>query len=307
VESDSKEMLFEWSSSSSLDLRLPTGTITLVAQVKDALGALSAVMTSSVEVVAAAARRRLPSSHSGDTAPYVKSLRSSYTGLYLQTPSHISRASLVYTDGPAGGPLRRSSPSFDWAGADDLMATELLAGNLATLNEVASSLILEVDSQAGDTSLAADDALAQTEAIFSKLEAAAVVVNSGRALSQDYACTSLLLASTLSSDPTHLTPTLTSRLLSHLTLLVSDEHATIPSLPPACAASAITTMSHALRATAGNARFRKGLRGWWRASRRAADLASTFARSSITRDTFASGAWKENALPPLAPLTDAAL
>ena len=132
----------------------------ITLQVKDALGALSPVMTSRVEVSAAAARRRLLSS---------------------------ARASPISSDGSDGGLLSRrllSEASFNWAGAADLMATELLAGNLGTLNEVASSLILEVDSQAQDTSLTADDVQKQTEAIFSKLEAAAVVVNSGRALSQ---------------------------------------------------------------------------------------------------------------------------
>ena len=56
---------------------------------------------------------------------------------------------------------------------------------------------------------------------------------------QGYACTSLNLASALSADPDHLTPDLVDRLLAHVALLVSDEHATVASLAPACAASVL--------------------------------------------------------------------
>ncbi|KAJ1495836.1 REJ domain-containing protein, partial [Baffinella frigidus] len=299
VEGDYKEMLFEWSSSPSLDMRLPTGTITLAAQVKDALGALSPVMTSRVEVGAAAARRRLPPS-----------------------PSNNARASLIYTDGSDDGLRSRrllSSPSessFDWAGAADLMATELLAGNLATLNEVASSLILEVDSQARDTTLTPEDALGQKEAIFAKLEAAAAAVNTGHALSQGYACTSLNLASTLSADPAHLTPVLVDRLLAHVALLVGDEHTTVASLTPACAASAITAIAHALRATGGHNRTAGALAGVM--GRVEAGVAATLRETaagliagqaaamgqgsnaslaSVARHTLAGRAWAATALP----------
>lgn len=73
-------------------------------------------------------------------------------------------------------------------------------------------------------------------------------------LTQGYACTSLNLARTLSADAAHLTPVLVDRLLDHVGLLVGDEHATVASLSPACAASALAVIAHALRATASHNR-----------------------------------------------------
>ncbi|KAJ1466434.1 hypothetical protein T484DRAFT_1861647 [Baffinella frigidus] len=250
-------------------------------------------MTSRVEVGAAAARRRL-----------------------LFSPSHNSPIS---SHGSDGGLLPRrllSESSFNWAGAVDLMATELLAGNLATLNEVASSLILEVDSQARDTTLTPADALEQKEAIFAKLEAAAVAVNTGHALSQGYACTSLNLARTLSADAAHLTPVLVDRLLDHVGLLVGDEHATVASLSPACAASALAVIAHALRATASHnrtagalaavvTRFEAGMVATLRETAagliagQAGEMGQAWNVSvaSVARHTLAGRAWASAALP----------
>jgi len=60
---------------------------------------------------------------------------------------------------PAGG--RRLLPAFDWGGAIDLLDAALLGGNYASLNEMASALILEVDSQYGETTLTATEALSR--------------------------------------------------------------------------------------------------------------------------------------------------
>jgi hypothetical protein len=45
-------------------------------------------------------------------------------------------------------------------------------------------------------------------------------------------CTLLNLASTISSNPAHLSTALVARLLDHVTVLVSDEHSSVRPHPP---------------------------------------------------------------------------
>jgi hypothetical protein len=113
---------FDWNSSPSVDMRLPTGTIFLAAQVKDALGAVSEIMYSSVTIGAGpAGRRRLLAE------PLRGDGREAGGG-------HQARRLLMQS-------------SFDWPGAAALLDEQLLAGNFNELNNIASGLILEVDSQ----------------------------------------------------------------------------------------------------------------------------------------------------------------
>jgi hypothetical protein len=155
VEGDDKDVVFDWNESPSLDMRLPTGTINLAAQVRDALGALSAIMYSTVEVGAGGSgRRRL-----------------------LASPNDIEGARASYSDFSAGGRRLLMQSSFNWPGAADLLDLELLAGNFDELNNMASALILEVDSQYAGMNLTAAESLAHKDVFFTKLESAAVTVN----------------------------------------------------------------------------------------------------------------------------------
>ena len=56
---------------------------------------------------------------------------------------------------------RRILAAFDWAGAIDLLDTALLGGNYDSLNEMASALVLEVDSQFGGGTLTPFEARAR--------------------------------------------------------------------------------------------------------------------------------------------------
>jgi len=122
---------FDWNESPSLDMRLPTGTLTLTAQVRDALGALSDIMYSTVLVgPGAGGRRRLLA------LPYSYSEGAS--------PSYNERERGAYSDYSAGGRRLLMQSSFDWHGAAALLDDELLGGNFDALNNMASALILEV-------------------------------------------------------------------------------------------------------------------------------------------------------------------
>ena len=181
---------------------------------RDAYGALSDVMFSTVVVGGGSGgRRRL-----------------------LASPSDM---------GLEGGRRLLMQSSFDWPGAAALLDDELLAGNYDELNNMASALILEVDSQYAGMNLTAAESLAQKDVFFTKLESAAVIVNDAGSMSEGYMCTSLNLASTISSTAEHLSTALVERMLDHVTILVSDEHSSVrppPTKPHAINQSAWTPL-----------------------------------------------------------------
>ncbi|KAJ1473645.1 hypothetical protein T484DRAFT_1835196 [Baffinella frigidus] len=284
VEGDDNIVEFDWKSSPSLDMRLPTGTINLAAQVRDKLGALSVIMSSTVEIGAGGGgRRRL-----------------------LASPSDSDNES--YSDYIAGGRRLLMQSSFNWPGAAALLDGELLGGNYDPLNNMASALILEVDSQYSGMNLTAAESLAQKDVFFTKLESAAVAVNNAASMSAGYMCTSLNLASTISSNPAHLSTALVARLLDHVTVLVSDEHLSVASITTSCASSALSFMSNALAATKhGNVsnadlasvvtKVERGLMSVLRETAAglvegAASVASSNSSSTaIARNTYAGRAW----------------
>ena len=90
--------------------------------------------------------------------------------------------------------LLETQPSFDWTGAAELLDNELLAGNFDALNNMASAINLEVDSQYAAATLTALEALALKDMIFTKLATAALVVKNTHSMSEGYMCTSLDLA-----------------------------------------------------------------------------------------------------------------
>ncbi|KAJ1478490.1 hypothetical protein T484DRAFT_2936518 [Baffinella frigidus] len=300
VEGDDKDVVFDWNESPSLDMRLPTGTINLAAQVRDKLGALSAIMSSKVEIGAGGGgRRRL-----------------------LASPSYSEGAS--YSDYSTGGRSLRMQSSFDWPGAAELLDTELLSGNFDALNNMASALILEVDSQYAGMTLAAAESLAQKDVFFTKLESAAVTVNTAQSMSEGYMCASLNLASTISSYPAHLSTSLVARLLDHVTVLVSDQHSSVASITTSCASSALSFMTNALVATKlGNvsdadlssvvSKFEQGLVAVLRETAAgliegAASVASSNSSSTaIARNTYAGRAWAAASLATQEHLSEAAV
>ena len=62
-------------------------------------------------------------------------------------------------------------------------------------------------------------------------------------------CASLNLASTISANALHLSPALIARMLTHASVLLSDEHASVPSIDAACARSALAVMANTLAAS----------------------------------------------------------
>jgi len=76
----------------------------------------------------------------------------------------------------------------------ELLENELLAGNFHELNNMASALNLEVDSQYAAATLTALEALALKDMLLTKLETAALEVKNAHSMSEGYMCTSLDLA-----------------------------------------------------------------------------------------------------------------
>ena len=62
-------------------------------------------------------------------------------------------------------------------------------------------------------------------------------------------CASLNLASTISANALHLSAPLIARMLTHATVLLSDEHASVASIDAACARSALAVMANTLAAS----------------------------------------------------------
>ncbi|KAJ1470258.1 hypothetical protein T484DRAFT_1848507 [Baffinella frigidus] len=242
----------------------------------------------------------------------------------LASPNDIEGARASYSDFSAGGRRLLMQSSFNWPGAADLLDLELLAGNFDELNNMASALILEVDSQYAGMNLTAAESLAHKDVFFTKLESAAVTVNNAASMSEGYMCTLLNLASTISSNPAHLSTALVARLLDHVTVLVSDEHSSVASITTSCASSALSFMANSLAATKyGNVsdadlssvvgKFEQGLVSVLRETAAgliegAASVASSNSSSTaIARNTYAGRAWAAASLATQDHLSEAAV
>ena len=227
VAGDDKEVLFEWSSARSVELRLPSGSISLTAQVRDALGARSTIMRSEVSVAAPESRRR------------------------------ALLAATATTEDSSSGWLSRSTrrllATFDWDAAATLLTNELQGGNYATLNELASSLVLEIDSQNSAGDLSDPESQAQKDMIFDNLNEAAATVDNAKLLSQGYVCASLNLAGALTANKEHLNISSVERMLSYLGVLINDQHSSVASFDGVCTGSALGALANVLAAHSGNA------------------------------------------------------
>ena len=147
---------------------------------------------------------------------------------------------------------RRLLSSHFWERAKTLLAEQVLAGNFATANQIAATLVSEVNSQVASGSLDLSEARDLKFTLATQLAEPVAATNRAGTLTAGYLCSTLALGRALSSNASHMDAELLSRLMDDAELLLSDHGGSVSTVDAACAEAAFGLYTNVLTAGVGS-------------------------------------------------------
>ena len=147
---------------------------------------------------------------------------------------------------------RRLLSSHFWERAKTLLAEQVLAGNFATANQIAATLVSEVNTQVASGSLDLSEARDLKFTLATQLAEPVAATNRAGTLTAGYLCSTLALGRALSSNASHMDAELLSRLMDDAELLLSDHGGSVSTVDAACAEAAFGLYTNVLTAGVGS-------------------------------------------------------
>jgi len=229
---EAREVVFDWNSDAFVDLILPSGIISMKARVRDKYGAATPWMLDTVTISSSSRRRLLAL----PPAPLLSGSGGSGGG--------GASGGSVFEGLPHGGGARELlAEGFDWDGAVGILNDARLGGNQGLVNQIASTLLLELEEQQPS------DAGVRRGEVLSVVATAARSLEDAAGLTEGYVCETLsVMAVGAKSRAGALSEEALDEVVSLAITLVEAGNSAVASMSGACAAHASELLGRALAA-----------------------------------------------------------